>query len=471
MRLNPDLLGKRQTPSLYPSSDSSAQLNRPCPPEKRTKESNDKRSSYSTTPISRLLLPQSTTQLMSFQSVHLRPTNTQKSGKFTDEFNVLQESWHPSSISHRDIEKQKIRMFINEGIKSKGSETSLYITGLPGLGKTASVFELIQQYSTDPNIQTLYINALKLTSTCTFYKELWQQITGKTVLNNDACKRLAAYFRSRQIISGDRAKNVENNLKKTKILIIDEVDYLLTKKQEILYNIYDWMHTKNSHLVIISIANTLDFPNKLFPKIQSRMGRNVLVFKPYSSSEIVSILNERLGHSEIFSKDALVYVAKKVANFSSDIRKSLHIVRKALQMFVKSGNNRPIIDIELINRVFEIESQKPLVSYIENSSEIFRCFLISVLIERVVKNASVFETESVYYRLNSLLRNLQRDELSFSEFLILVDRAKDMSLVKRVFDALKRMKMEIAVDPEEIAFALRNDEVFNKYGPVILFNK
>jgi len=428
------------------------------------------------------------------QSPHLRPTKAPKLSKFSDEFSVLTETWRPSSISHRDAEKARIRSFIEEGIKNNGSETSLYITGLPGLGKTASVFEIMQLYSTNPRITTLYINALELMSTSTFYKQLWSKITGRVCLNNEACKRLAMYFRSRSLggaasrqalaatlgadtsQSGrgskeDKARSVEASLKKTKILIIDEIDYLITKKQEILYNIFDWMHTKNSHLIVISIANTLDFPSKLFPKIQSRMGHNLLVFKPYSSTEIASILNERLGNSAIFSKDALIFVAKKVASFSSDIRKSLHIVRNALKLYIKAADFTRPIDIATINRVFESESQKPLIVYIEKSPPIFRYLLTAVLMERVVKNASVFEGEALFERVNAILKGVQEERVAFAQFMVMVDLARDMGLLKRVFDNLKRMRVEIATDPEEMAFALRNDDVFNRFGPVTMFNK
>lgn len=81
---------------------------------------------------------------------------------------------------------------------------------------------------------------------------------------------------------------------------------------------------------MICIANTLNFHSILLPKIQSRMGKNILVFKPYTSDEIKSILKLRLGESTIFKEETLTFIAKKVASFSSDIRRSLHIARWAL---------------------------------------------------------------------------------------------------------------------------------------------
>ena len=37
----------------------------------------------------------------------------------------------------------------------------------------------------------------------------------------------------------------EKKVKMTKLILIDELDYLYTKDQSVLYNIFDWPHLKN----------------------------------------------------------------------------------------------------------------------------------------------------------------------------------------------------------------------------------
>ena len=44
------------------------------------------------------------------------------------------------------------------------------------------------------------------------------------------------------------------------MVFIDEIDYLKTKDEEVLYNIFDWTQTEASHLAIIAVSNTIDFP-------------------------------------------------------------------------------------------------------------------------------------------------------------------------------------------------------------------
>lgn len=57
-----------------------------------------------------------------------------------------------------------------------------------------------------------------------------------------------------------------------KFIIIDEIDFLLTKDQVILYNLFEWSNSPKTKLCFIAIANTMDFPEKLMDKILSRMG-------------------------------------------------------------------------------------------------------------------------------------------------------------------------------------------------------
>lgn len=79
-----------------------------------------------------------------------------------------------------------------------------------------------------------------------------------------------------------------------RIVVIDEIDSLMTKDQEVLYNIFDWTQSKMSKLAIIAISNTLNFPETLKTKIMSRIGNNRLAFTQYKSGQIAQILKQRV---------------------------------------------------------------------------------------------------------------------------------------------------------------------------------
>lgn len=122
--------------------------------------------------------------------------------------------------------------------------------------------------------------------------------------------------------------------KGNKVILLDECDYLVTPNQQLLYNLVDWPSLPKAQLTIVMIANTMDFPERLKPKLQSRLGNHRLVYKPYTSSQIEEIVTQRLhqsGAKGLFLPEALTFVAKKVATISTDIRKTLEICRSAIQ--------------------------------------------------------------------------------------------------------------------------------------------
>ncbi len=58
----------------------------------------------------------------------------------------------------------------------------------------------------------------------------------------------------------------------------------------------------------------MDFPEKLKPKIQSRMGNDRLVYKPYTSQQIETIIINRIQfYKELFEPEAIAFLSKKVA--------------------------------------------------------------------------------------------------------------------------------------------------------------
>jgi Cdc6-related protein, AAA superfamily ATPase len=57
------------------------------------------------------------------------------------------------------------------------------------------------------------------------------------------------------------------------------------------------------------------------------MGERSLVYKPYTSSQIEQILLNRLENMDIIPAETLTFLSKKIATFSSDIRRTLHVCR------------------------------------------------------------------------------------------------------------------------------------------------
>jgi len=66
------------------------------------------------------------------------------------------------------------------------------------------------------------------------------------------------------------------------ILMVDELDLLVTRRQDVIYNIFDWATQKSSKLIVVAIANTMDLAQRMLPRVASRMGFQHITFSSYT---------------------------------------------------------------------------------------------------------------------------------------------------------------------------------------------
>ena len=52
-----------------------------------------------------------------------------------------------------------------------------------------------------------------------------------------------------------------------RLLILDEMDQLDSKNQEVLYMMFSWIGNTNSHLILIGIANSLNLTDRMLPRL------------------------------------------------------------------------------------------------------------------------------------------------------------------------------------------------------------
>lgn len=95
-------------------------------------------------------------------------------------------------------------------------------------------------------------------------------------------------------------------------MLADELDYLVTRTQSVLYNLFEWPTLPHSRLVIVGVANTMDLPERLLPRIQSRIGLGRIVFPPYTREQVEVIVSERVRKLGVFDRGAVEMCARKV---------------------------------------------------------------------------------------------------------------------------------------------------------------
>jgi hypothetical protein len=57
------------------------------------------------------------------------------------------------------------------------------------------------------------------------------------------------------------------------VVLMDELDQLVTSKQDVVYNFFNWPTLVDSRLVVIAVANTMDLPERVMSgRVRSRLG-------------------------------------------------------------------------------------------------------------------------------------------------------------------------------------------------------
>ena len=196
---------------------------------------------------------------------------------FDEAIRLLQLSAIPQSMPCREKERRKIETFITNSLK-KG-DGALYISGMPGTGKTATVVEVVKRLQKAVNenkfapFNVVEINGMKLQHPAEAYTIMWKTMTGESLTAAKAVQKLENHF----------SKAVPSAKAKLSLVIVDEIDYMVTQKQKVLYNLFDWPTRKHAKLVVLAIANTMDLPERFLPRVNSRLGKrescNPLVYE------------------------------------------------------------------------------------------------------------------------------------------------------------------------------------------------
>lgn len=234
----------------------------------------------------------------------------------------------------REAEQEEVVTFLRDAIRAGGRKEVLYISGMPGTGKTASVLEAQQRARrTLGPFEFVHINAMCLSSPAAVFAEICRKMPAATAglrrrSSDSGTSETQAQAALARFFTGGNAR------RQVVVLLIDEVDALVTQAQTVLYRLFDWVTRPGARMAVMAIANTMDLPERLLPRVASRLGVLRLNFMPYNRNQLKTILVERLraGQAEgTFKEDALTVCAARVAAGSGDARKALQVCRRAVE--------------------------------------------------------------------------------------------------------------------------------------------
>ncbi|KAI1005420.1 hypothetical protein K3495_g2801 [Podosphaera aphanis] len=232
----------------------------------------------------------------------------------------------------RESERKELFGLVQNCI-SKRVSGCIYVSGPPGTGKSALVNEVTNLFETSETLEKSYINCMSMKTSKDLYSNLLEAFCSETeVFEGQEVDILQELFISR------------NKSKISYIIILDEIDHILSLDLEILYKLFEWALHKKSSLVLIGIANALDLTDRFLPRLKARdLKPQLIPFSPYNSDEIKTVIINRLkllmpidsnspSYVPFIHPAAIDFCARKVSSQTGDLRKAFDICRQAIDM-------------------------------------------------------------------------------------------------------------------------------------------
>lgn len=275
-------------------------------------------------------------------------------------------------LKGREREAQILNSYFVDSIKNLNS-SSIYISGPPGTGKSAQTNATIDKLVANSTkiseakkiyhvnsidgcminktIKIIKFNCMSLNNPENLFKELYYVMTG--------CKNSNSNISSSELFQCfTKLQNTDYDMT---ILILDEMDNIVNKSQQLLFELFTWASNlidvkERPNLLLIGIANALNLTDRFLPRLRSNcISPKIIQFLPYTSDQIKSVITNKLlslthnkndkendkenqihnisGLPPLVHPAAIQYCAKKSAVTTGDLRKSFDLMFKSIDLF------------------------------------------------------------------------------------------------------------------------------------------
>jgi archaeal cell division control protein 6 len=245
---------------------------------------------------------------------------------------TLTPDYIPDELPFRTKQMSEIAGVLGPALQhSKPSNLLLY--GKTGTGKTAVANNIVRRLAAQSNgsIQIPYVNTRSMGTEYRTLSEIGAQLGIKVPMTGLSIGEVVGrIFKDIQT----RSANV--------ILVLDEIDYLVnTYNDDILYQFTRaGDRIAPGFLSIIGISNNLTFKEGLDPRVLSSLGEEELVFPPYTTDELRSILSERAKAAfrpGVVPDSTINLCAALAGSEHGDARRAVELLRVAGEVAEREG--------------------------------------------------------------------------------------------------------------------------------------
>ena len=265
---------------------------------------------------------------------------------------------HYREILHREIQIKRISRLIVS--TSKKVRDELYIFGVTGVGKTCTARTVLESVPKRiaGKFNFVWINCKNIRPVSSFQilKEISLQL--KKNWGKGQGKGLSTKDLENEVINKHKQKPL--------LVVLDEVDTLVSDKHSVESIIYTFM---NANISLVMISNKFNWTDDLDPRIRSRAKTDRIDFNAYTKEEMYEILKSLVKKGVkpgVINDELLREIAEEIVDrYVGDVRKGKYLIYSCVRCAMVEGAKKVTEDhlIKAYDNVEPMSLEKILESY------------------------------------------------------------------------------------------------------------